>query len=116
MNESIQFHIFYSSLTRGATKWYIELKVDSFNRFNALEMDFLIHFQSLIRYEIGIEILTYLHQDTSTHIFDHIHEWIWRYRLIKAQFPDQLLMDWFIESLFPPITKDVTMNMEVTEE
>jgi hypothetical protein len=57
-----------------------------------------------------------LHQDTSTHIFDHIHEWIQQHRLIKAHILDQLLMDWFTKSLLPPISKDISMEGAVTKE
>jgi hypothetical protein len=36
--------------------------------------------------------------------------------LIKAPIPDQILADWFINSLFPPIPLDVSMGNVVTEE
>jgi hypothetical protein len=61
-------------------------------------------------------LLTSLHQDTSTHISDHIYEWKRRRRLIKTHIPDQLLMDWFIKSLLLPITNDVSMVGVVIEE
>ena len=73
-------------------------------------MAFLTHFQLTIQYEIGTDLLTSLHQVTSTHISDHIHEWRRRRRLIKAPIPEQLLADWFTKSLLPPIARDVSME------
>jgi hypothetical protein len=75
-----------------------------------------MHFQLPIRYEMGTELLTSLHQTNSVHISDHIHEWRRRRRLIKAVIPDQLLVEWFTKSLLPPIARDVAMGGVVTEE
>jgi hypothetical protein len=75
MDDSIRLHILQISLTKRTTKWYIELKGDSFNNFNDLEMVFLTHYQFPIWYEIIIELLTSLCQDTATQIYDHVHEW-----------------------------------------
>ena len=36
--------------------------------------------------------------------------------MIKAPIPDQLLDEWFMESLLPPIARDVSMGGDVTEE
>ena len=97
-------------------KWYIELPEHSFVDFGILETVFITHFWFPIRYEMGADILTSLWQNTSTHIFDHIHEWRrWR-RLIKAPILDQLLADWFTKSLLPPIARDVAMGGAITEE
>ena len=65
---------------------------------------------------MGIDLLTSLWQNTSTHISDHIHEWRRQRRLIKAPIPDQLLANWFTKSLLPPISRDVAMGSVVTEE
>ena len=81
-----------------------------------METFFLTHFQLPIHYETGTDILTSLHQNSSTHISDHIHEWRRQRRLIKAPIPDQLLVDWFMKSLFPPISHDVAMDGVVTEQ
>jgi hypothetical protein len=75
MDDSIRLRLFQCTLTGSATKWYIELQRGSFQDFNSLAMDFLMHFQLPIRYEMGTEILTSLHQMNSVHISDHIHEW-----------------------------------------
>ena len=65
---------------------------------------------------MGIDLLTYLRQNTSTHISNHIHEWRRRRRLIKAPIPDQLLADWFTKSLLPSISQDVAMGGAITKE
>ena len=80
--------------------------------FSALETVFLAHIQLPIRYEMGTDILTSLHQNMSTHISDHIHEWRRQRMLIKAPIPHQLLVDCFMKSLFPPIFQDVAMGRE----
>ena len=97
-------------------KWYIELSQHLFVYFGSLETVFLTHFQLLIHYEMGIDILTSLQQKTSTHIFNHIHEWRRLRRLIKAPILDQLLADWFTKSLLPPIARDVAMGGVITKE
>ena len=84
--------------------------------FSALATVFLTHFQLPIRYKTGTDLLTSLYQNTSTHILDHIHEWRRRRRLIKDPIPNQLLADYFMKSLLPPIAQDVAMGGVVTEE
>jgi hypothetical protein len=116
MDDSICLRLFQRTLTGSAVKWYIELPHASFHDFNSLAMSFLTHFQLLIRYKTGTELLTSLRQTTSIHIFDHIHEWRRRRRLIKAVIPDQLLAEWFTKSLLPQIARDVAMGGVVTEE
>ena len=98
------------------TKWYIELPTNFFSDYGTLAMAFLTHFQLPIHYETGTELLISLRQSNSTHIYDHIHEWRRRRRLIKAHIPDQLIADWFMKSLLPPIARDVAMGGTVTEE
>jgi hypothetical protein len=116
MDDSIHLLLFQRTLTGSIAKWYIELPCASFHDFNSLAMSFLTHFQLPIRYETGTELLTSLHQTTSVHISDHIHEWRRRRRLIKAVIPDQLLVEWFTKSLLPHIARDVAMGGVVTEE
>ena len=76
----------------------------------------LTHFQFPIRYEIKIEILTNFKQSYSTHIFYHIHEWRCHHFLFKTFPLDQLLVQWFIKSMLPSITKYVVKGIFVTEE
>ena len=75
MDVSIRLRLFQRTLIGVATKWYIELLQYSLWDFNALEMEFLTHFQLPIHYETGIDLLTSLRHTTSTNISDHIHEW-----------------------------------------
>ena len=98
------------------TKWYIELPQHSFVDFISLAAVFLTHFKLPIHYEMGTDLLNSLRQNTSKHISDHIHEWRRCRRLIKDPILDQLLADWFMKSLLPPITRDVAMGSVVTEE
>jgi hypothetical protein len=75
MDDFIRLRLFQRTLTGSAAKWYIELPRGFFSDFNTLAMDFLTHYQLLIRYDIGNEILTSFKQTKGTHISDHIHEW-----------------------------------------
>jgi hypothetical protein len=80
-------------------------------------MEFLTHYQFLICYNIGICPLNSVHQDNSTHISDHIHEWIRRRRMTKtSHILDKILMGWFTKSLLPPIARDVPMALVATKE
>jgi hypothetical protein len=75
MDNSIQSHIVQTNLIESVAKWYLELKGSSYNIFDALAMTLLMHLQFPISYETKIDILTSLHKDTFTYIYDHIHEW-----------------------------------------
>ena len=85
-------------------------------QFQSLAIAFLTHFQLPIWYETGTKLLTSLRQNTATHIFDYIHEWRWRKRIVKALIPDVLLEDWFTKSLLPKISCDISMSGAITEE
>jgi hypothetical protein len=116
MDDSIHLRIFQRTLTCATTKWYIELLCKSSVNFNSLSMEFMMHFQFPIWYDIDKDIFTSLQQSYSTHISNHIHEWRrWRW-LIKDPIPDQLLVDLFTMSLLPLITHDVSMGNIVIEE
>ena len=65
---------------------------------------------------MGTELLTNFNKTIATHIFDHIHEWRRRRRMVKTYVLDQLLAKWFINSLLPSITEDVAKGGVVTEE
>ena len=79
-------------------------------------MVFLTHFQLPIHNETKTKFLTSLRQSTSTHIYDHIHEFPRQQRLIKTNIPYQLLVDWLTKSIFPPISRDVYMGGVIIEE
>ena len=115
-DESITLRLFHRTLISNATKWFIELSTASFFDFQSLEIAFLTHFQLPIQYEMGTELLISLRHNTTTHIYDHIHEGRHRRRLVKASIPDALLADWFTKSLFPKISCDVAMSTTVIEE
>ena len=65
---------------------------------------------------MGMDLLTSLHQITSSHIFDHIHAWRRGNILIKEPIPNKLLVYWFTKSLPPPISQDVSMGGVAIEE
>jgi hypothetical protein len=116
MDDSIRLRLFQRTLTGSAVKWYIELPRGFFADFNTLAMDFLTHYQLLIRYETRIEILSSFKQNKATHISNHIHEWRRRRRLVKLKLPDQLLAEWFTKSFVNDINCDIAMGGVVTEE
>jgi hypothetical protein len=116
MDDSIRLRLFQRTLTGFAWKWYIELPRGFFSDFNTLAMAFLMHYQLLIRYDTGTEILTSFKQTKGTHISNHIHEWRRRRRLITLELPDQLLAEWFTKSFVKKISKDIAMGGVVTEE
>ena len=79
-------------------------------------MAFLTHFHLPVRYEIGSHLLTSLKQDTASHIFDHIHEWRRRRRLIKFRIPHELLTEWFTISFVNKMVADIAMGGCVIED
>jgi hypothetical protein len=79
-------------------------------------MVFLNHFQFPIRYDVGLKLLSTLHQDTTAHISDHIQEWHRWKRLIKTPIPLNFILEWFLKSFHPPISKDVATYGVTTEE
>jgi len=115
-DDSIRLRLFQCTLIGLAVNWYIELPRASFYNFSQLATSFLTHFQLPVRYDNGTELLTSLKQSTSTYIFDHIHEWQRRQRLVKVFIPDEILVEWFVKSLLPKITEDVAKAEVVTEE
>jgi hypothetical protein len=88
IDDSIRLRLFQQTLTGVTSKWYIELSHGTFLDFNILDFSFLTHFQLPIWYETSTELFTSLHQSTTTHISDHIHEWRWSRRLIKSMILD----------------------------
>jgi hypothetical protein len=70
----------------------------------------------LVCYDVSIELLSTFNQDKSTHISDHIQEWRRQKRLIKAYVPPEFLLEWFLKSLLPYISKDVSTYVVIYEE
>ena len=54
-------------------------------------------------------------QNKATHISDHIQEWRRWKSLIEAIIPLEFLLEWFLKSLFPYISNDVS-TLGVTNE
>ena len=92
-------------LTRGA-----------FVLFDDLAMNFLNHFQLLVHYDIGTELLSTFQQDKAMHILDHIQDWRRWKRLIKAFIPLEFLLEWFFKLLLPYIAKDVSTSRVQNKE
>ena len=107
VNEFIRLRLFQHTLTGAVAKWYIEVPQAKYPDFNSLAFMFLQYFQLPIRYDEGVEILLSYLQSTTTHITDHIHEWRQCCSLCKIQLDDRIFLDWFLNTLLPPIAKDV---------
>jgi hypothetical protein len=71
---SIRLRLFQCTLIGFSLQWYIELPRREYGSFNQFVVAFVNHFQFPIRYDVGLEILLTLCQDTATHILDHIQE------------------------------------------
>jgi hypothetical protein len=122
-DDPIRLRLFQCTLIGVAAKWYIELPRGPYGTFSQLLMVFLNHFQLLVRYDAGLELLSTLRQDIATHISYHIHyaripplishhiqEWHRQKRLIKTPIPPAFLLEWFLKSLHAPISKDVATS------
>ena len=75
VDDLIRLRLFQHTLTGAVAKWYIELLQAKYPYFNSLAFMFLQYFQLPVTYDEGVEILLSCHQNTVTHISDHIHEW-----------------------------------------
>jgi hypothetical protein len=71
-DDSIRLRLFQHTLIGVAAKWYIEIPRGAYGTFSQLVMVFLNHFQLPIHYDAGLELLSTLHQYTTTHISYHI--------------------------------------------
>jgi hypothetical protein len=74
-DDSIRLRSFQHTLIGVAMKWYIELLRAEYGTFSQMVLVFINHFQFLVRYDVGLEHLSTLRQDTTTHILDCIQEW-----------------------------------------
>jgi hypothetical protein len=79
-------------------------------------MAFLNHFQLPVRYDAGTELLANFEQTPVDHISDHIREWRRRKSLIKVPVPPAFLLEWFLKSLVPQLSKDVATSGVFSEE
>jgi hypothetical protein len=115
-DDSVQLRLFQRTLIGSATKWYIELDRSRYSSFGELAMAFLNHFQLPVRYDAGTELLANFEQTTANHISDHIREWRRRKSLIKVPVPPAFLLEWFLKSLVPQLSKDVATSGVFSEE
>jgi hypothetical protein len=115
-DDSIQLRLFQCTLIGSAAKWYIELDRSRYSTFGELAMVFLNHFQLPVRYDVDTELLANFEQTKADHISDHIREWRHRKSLIKVSVPPDFLLEWFIKSLVPQLSKDVATSGVFSEE
>jgi hypothetical protein len=71
-DDSIQLRLFQHTFIGVTVKWYIKLPRGKYGTFSHMLLIFLNHFQLQFRYDVGLECLSTLHQDTTTHISVHI--------------------------------------------
>jgi hypothetical protein len=112
----VQLRLFQNTLIGGATKWYIELDNSNYAYFNDMAMVFLNDFQLPVRYDVDTELLANFEQTKDNHISDHIREWRRQKSLIKVKVPPAFLLEWFLKSLVPCMSKDVAMSGVFSEE
>jgi hypothetical protein len=115
-DDSVHLRLFQSTLTGVYMKWYIKLPGGTYQNFHELDLVFLNHFQLSVRYKTSTDILSTFHQNKATHISNHIQEWSRIKWLIKAKISLEFLLEWFLKSLFPYISKDVSTSRVMTEK
>jgi hypothetical protein len=113
---SIQLCLFQHTLIGSATKWYIELDRSRYSTFGELSMVFLNHFQLPVRYDVVTELLANFEQKKADHILDHIQEWRRRKSSIKVPVPPAFLLEWFLTSLVPQLSKDIATSRVFSKE
>jgi hypothetical protein len=69
-----------------------------------------------VRYDVGTELLANFSQTKADYISDHIREWRHRKSLIKVPIPPAFLLEWFLKSLVPQLSKDVATLGVFSEE
>jgi hypothetical protein len=79
-------------------------------------MVFLNNFQLPVRYDVSTELLAKFEQMKADHISDHIQEWRRQKSLIKVPIPPSFMLECFIKSLVPQVSKDVAMSGVFSEE
>lgn len=82
VDDSIKLCLLQCTLTRDATKWYTEQDRIPYSDFSSLAQTFLIHYQLPTRYDINFNLMSNFKYDNSTIVYDHIHEWRQRKRLV----------------------------------
>jgi hypothetical protein len=108
--------LFQCTLIGSAAKWYIELDRSQYSSFGELAMAFLNHFQLPVRYDTNTELLANFEQTSADHILDNIREWQCQKSLIKVPVPPAFLLEWFLKSLVPQLSKDVATSGVFSKE
>jgi hypothetical protein len=106
-DDFVQLQLFQRTLIGSAAKWYIELDCSRYSSFGELAMAFLNHFQLPVRHDVGTKLLANFAQTKADHISNHIQEWRHWKSLIKVPFLLAFLLEWFLKSLVPQLSKDV---------
>jgi hypothetical protein len=73
-------------------------------------MVFLNHFELPMRYDANTEFLANFDQIKVNNISDHIRECQHLKSLIKVPVPPDFLLEWFLKSLVPQLSKDVATS------
>jgi hypothetical protein len=115
-DDSVQLRLFQRTLIGSVVKWYIELDRSRYSSFGELAMAFLNHFQLPVRYDVGTELLANFEQTKADHISNHIREWRRHKSLIKVPVPPAFLLEWFLKSLVPQLSKDIATSRVFSEE
>jgi hypothetical protein len=108
--------LFQCTLIESAAKWYIKIDRSRYSSFGELVMAFLNHFQLPVRYDTGTELLANFEQTIVDHISDNIREWRHWKSLIKVPVPPAFLLEWFLKSLVPQLSKDIATFRVFSEE
>jgi hypothetical protein len=69
-----------------------------------------------VRYDAGTELLANFEQTIADHISNHIQEWRCQKILIKVRVPPTFLLEWFLKSLVPQLSKDIATSGVFSEE
>ena len=69
-----------------------------------------------MRYDAGTKFLENFEQTKAIHISNHIREWHLCKSLIKVKVPHAFLLEWFLKSLVPCISKDIMTSRVFSEE
>lgn len=116
IENNIRLWLFQRTLTRPATKWYVDQSFASQENFSSLATAFLTLFHLPVCHDSNLELLRNFKQTRTTHISDHLHEWQKFHSLCKTQYEDKVLLDIFLRSLTSEISKDVENSSPQTEE
>jgi hypothetical protein len=69
-----------------------------------------------MRYDVGTELLANFEKKKEDHISVHIQEWRCQKSLIKVPVPPMFLLEWFLKSLLPQLSKYVTTSRVFSKE